>query len=722
MSDDVVVKIRVDNSDFKKKVNETQSQMNNFGSVVNSAMKKVASAVAVGFAVQKVTQFGSALVKTGIQFNAMKEQSMTTWTTLLGSQEEAIKQLDRIQQFAAKTPFSQMGVDTMAKYLHNANFEGDAVFDMLTKIGDMGSAFGVQEDSLVEMTRQFSQVQQAGYAYTEDLNILADRGIPIYQAIADTVGVTVAEVKKMASEGKLTADIYNKAIDSMAENTKGAMDAQSQTFSGVMSTMSDTVTKLSGLLTEYLFKALKEVAVKVLEVVDTFTQAYESTGSFKEALKQTLEHFGLDKWAELITKVEETFKWIKDLTTEFFSNKDAMFAVGLVLATLTTAIIAFNWATILANASMLLQEGILNAMIIAETIATGVTTAFGVAMAFLTSPITLVIGAIALLIAGLYALVTNWEEVKKWAIDCWNGIVNAWNGACEWFNTTIIEPLKEDWDEFWTGVTQWATDTWNGIVDAWNGACTWFKDTIVEPLKKSWNEFWTGVTQWATDSWTGIVNAWNSACAWFTNTIVNPLTTAWNTFWNGVKTWASDSWTSIKGVWNGVCSWFTNTIVNPVSKMFSGLWQGIADFLKNPLESVKSMFKSAFNWIADKMNIVIDGLNKFQVPEGIPIVGGIGINIPRVPKLWKGTNFAKGGMTLVGEQGPELVNLNRGASVLPAHKTRSVLNGGLDVESTSGVVVSVGQLVVREEADVRRVAEELYRMQERNRRRLGVTF
>ena len=75
-----------------------------------------------------------------------------------------------------------MGVDTMAKYLHNAGYEGDEVFNTLTKIGNMGSAFGVQEESLVEMTRQFSQVQQAGYAYTEDLNILADRGIPIYQA------------------------------------------------------------------------------------------------------------------------------------------------------------------------------------------------------------------------------------------------------------------------------------------------------------------------------------------------------------------------------------------------------------------------------------------------------------------------------------------------------------------------------------------------------------
>jgi tape measure domain-containing protein len=36
-----------------------------------------------------------------------------------------------------------------------------------------------------------SQVVQAGVAYTEDLNILQDRGVPIYKAIADQLGVDV---------------------------------------------------------------------------------------------------------------------------------------------------------------------------------------------------------------------------------------------------------------------------------------------------------------------------------------------------------------------------------------------------------------------------------------------------------------------------------------------------------------------------------------------------
>ena len=45
-----------------------------------------------------------------------------------------------------------------------------------------------------------------------------------------------------------------------------------------------------------------------------------------------------------------------------------------------------------------------------------------------------------------------------------------------------------------------------------------------------------------------------------------------------------------------------------------------------------------------------------------------------------GTNFAPGGMALVGERGPELVNLPRGSQVVPAAQTSAMLGGRQQVE------------------------------------------
>ena len=50
-----------------------------------------------------------------------------------------------------------------------------------------------------------------------------------------------------------------------------------------------------------------------------------------------------------------------------------------------------------------------------------------------------------------------------------------------------------------------------------------------------------------------------------------------------------------------------------------------------------------------------------------------------------GTSFAQGGSTLVGEYGPEIVNMPRGASVINANQTRGVLSGGGDVNVTLNI-------------------------------------
>ena len=51
-------------------------------------------------------------------------------------------------------------------------------------------------------------------------------------------------------------------------------------------------------------------------------------------------------------------------------------------------------------------------------------------------------------------------------------------------------------------------------------------------------------------------------------------------------------------------------------------------------------------------------------------------NKPTPPAFAKGTDFAPGGMALVGEQGPELVNLPRGSQVFTASETRDMMRGG----------------------------------------------
>jgi hypothetical protein len=59
--------------------------------------------------------------------------------------------------------------------------------------------------------------------------------------------------------------------------------------------------------------------------------------------------------------------------------------------------------------------------------------------------------------------------------------------------------------------------------------------------------------------------------------------------------------------------------------------------------------------------------------------GGIGtmqVGSQLFPKFASGTNFAPGGAAIVGERGPEIVNLPRGAQVIPNHRSRQIGGGG----------------------------------------------
>ena len=67
-----------------------------------------------------------------------------------------------------------------------------------------------------------------------------------------------------------------------------------------------------------------------------------------------------------------------------------------------------------------------------------------------------------------------------------------------------------------------------------------------------------------------------------------------------------------------------------------------------------------------------------------------------------GTSYWKGGYTMVGEHGPELVSLPTGSKVLSNSSTQKNLGG-------DAVSINISSLVVREEADVQKVAREIVR-------------
>ena len=427
-----------DIDDFNDGLGDTEEQTDNTKKGVGSlsdAFKNFAKTIAGLAIVKKVADITTSIVKLGIDGNASLETSITSWTTLLGTQEQAKQMMDDITNYAASTPFSKVGVDEMAKQLSNAGFAGEDLFNQLTKFGNMGSAFGIQEDSLKEMVRQYSQVQMAQVAYTEDLNILQDRGIPIYKGLAEVMGVTVAEVKKMAGEGKITADIYNEAINSIASNTEGAMEAQSKTFSGLMSTLQDVTSNIVTKTVEPLFNKVNELLNIAMPILDSFNSKLNEGQSFWTALKETVDEFlpGLNPVMEIMENLGEAITtglgWIMD-------NGEAL--IGIVIS-LGTAMMVLNVANMIKSAVKAFQDW--------KTATEGMTIAQRLLnLEMFANPIGLVVAAIAGLIVWLVYLWNTNDGFRDAVISAWNKILevgkNVWNWISNFFTVSIPNAIN----------------------------------------------------------------------------------------------------------------------------------------------------------------------------------------------------------------------------------------------------------------------------------------
>ncbi len=107
----------------------------------------------------------------------------------------------------------------------------------------------------------------------------------------------------------------------------------------------------------------------------------------------------------------------------------------------------------------------------------------------------------------------------------------------------------------------------------------------------------------------------------------------------------------------------------------------------------------------------IRGINKlgsFKMPD---LLGDkeIGLNIPRIPMLYKGTDNWQGGKAIIHDRGAEIVDLPRGARVYPHDESiKKAFNDGVKSGSHFTIAKLADTIVVREEADIDKIANALY--------------
>lgn len=207
----------------------------------------------------------------GVKVAAENEKAAATFTTLMGSAEAAQKQMKVLADFAAKTPFELPQVREAAARLQAVGVSADSVVPLLTRIGDATSAMGTGADGIQRSVAALQKMQITGKVTAESMNMLAEAGVPAWQALAEASGKSVAEVQQAVTDGMVKATDVQKALldktNGAFSKLDGMMEKQSQTLAGLFSTLKDNVSQALGEAAQPLADGLKNALPAITEAV-----------------------------------------------------------------------------------------------------------------------------------------------------------------------------------------------------------------------------------------------------------------------------------------------------------------------------------------------------------------------------------------------------------------------------------------------------------------------
>lgn len=313
--------LKAEQIDLKTELKETTSELKKQKSGVSGVsdeMKKMKTLI-TGFI---AAYGGKKLWDLLIGSNAEMEQYTTSLEVMLGSASKASAMIEKMRDFAAKTPLTLENVISGGSLLMSYGVDESNLIDTMTKLGDLASGNAEKMDRI---TLAYGQMLAKGKVTGEELMQMTEAGVPLQTALAESIGVTGEEFSKMVSAGKVGIDDLNKAITELTTGNgkfAGMMEKQSQTMHGMLSTLQDNVSEFFRKMGEGAFGEVKSA----LQEASDLLAEWEEDGT-------------LDRWAQGVgVLLKNLIAFLKTAISVGLDFKEAIIAGAVALGTFKIAI------------------------------------------------------------------------------------------------------------------------------------------------------------------------------------------------------------------------------------------------------------------------------------------------------------------------------------------------------------------------------------------------
>lgn len=214
---------------FNQEIQEGTQQANELTNTIRNAVLAFVSIQSVG----KALNISDELVQTTSRLNMMNDGLQST--------QELVNMVYAAAQ-DARGSFSEMA-DVVARFGNNAgdafgsSEEVVAFADLIQKQMTIAGA-STQEASNAML--QLSQALGSGVLRGDELNSIFEQAPNLIQSIADYLDVPIGQIREMASEGELSADVVKAAIFASADEINAKFEEMPMTWGQIWQSMKNT--------------------------------------------------------------------------------------------------------------------------------------------------------------------------------------------------------------------------------------------------------------------------------------------------------------------------------------------------------------------------------------------------------------------------------------------------------------------------------------------------
>lgn len=589
---------------------------------------------------------------------------------------------EQLRNFAVTLSQAEIENYALAQGLVNSKNEIDANIKAQATLGiimdqtnQFAGDFANTSDSLANQQRILSaNLENTSATLGEALK-------PILESVNNTIVPLVQRIGEWAQENpKLTATIvkivaavglFMVAFGPLLVVLPGIIAAFTA-FSSVAAFLGIGLLPLATIIAGVVAGIAALVAITVL-VVKNWDKIKAATVSAWNFVKETVvnaittaSNFISTKWNNTIGKIVDTFNRVKAVVSAFFKFFAAGFADGDF---------ANDWLTHMPDWLANISKAIGAVMISFSNFFNGVKEAFIAGFEFVKS----IFNGIVTFIQGAWQFI---QDAMKFGAALSVGLVIAFFNMLGIDIVAVMKKVVEGVKAAFNAIVEFVSTKFNQVAKFVNSAMEAIAGYISEKLEKI-RELWSMFSEWIRQLWLSVttffIDTFQAFSDWFMQKL-DILKLGWDIMFTNFRKIVQNAWNWIKTTFmdglNAVIGFITG-FTKPMGEAAGSLWGAFRAATADVLNKVKGIVKDAFNWIIGKINKLLSGINKIA-NLGASVLGIDIPNIPEIPMLANGGTITQPGAAIVGEEGPEFLNLPRGAKVTP-----------LDKAGGGGVVVNI---------------------------------